>query len=136
MDIIRMARDLAKAIQQDERYQRLIKAGAANDKNEKLQSMIEEFNSLRQEINNELMKGSGKGQEKLASCDQKLKSLYGEIMETPEMAEYNAAKGELETLLNFIGQLMSAAANGEDPETFEVRESSCGGTCSSCGGCQ
>lgn len=135
MDIIRMARDLAKAIQQDERYQRLLRAGAANDKNEALQKKIEDFNNLRQEINAELMKGNDKDQEKLSVSDKKLRALYEEIMQTPEMAEYNVAKGELETLLNFIGQLMSAAVNGEDPETFEVQESSCGGSCSSCGGC-
>ena len=40
MDIIAMARELGKAIQQDERYKRIDAAKTANDKDEELQQLI------------------------------------------------------------------------------------------------
>lgn len=41
MDIIAMARELGKAIQQDERYKRIDAAKTANDKDEELQQLIQ-----------------------------------------------------------------------------------------------
>ena len=44
MDIITMARELGKLIQQDERYKRIDAAKKANDEDEKLQELIAKFN--------------------------------------------------------------------------------------------
>lgn len=51
--ILEMAKDLAYAIQQDERYIRTQMAQAAADEDEELQGMIGEFNLKRIAINNE-----------------------------------------------------------------------------------
>lgn len=54
MDIIAMARELGKAIQQDERYKRIDAAKTANDKDEELQQLIQKFNMKRSELSVEM----------------------------------------------------------------------------------
>ena len=44
MDVIEMARELGKAIQQDERYKRIDAAKKANDEDSQLQELIVKFN--------------------------------------------------------------------------------------------
>ena len=52
--ILEMAKDLAYAIQQDERYIRTQMAQVAADEDEELQGMIGEFNLARMDLNNEI----------------------------------------------------------------------------------
>ena len=51
MDVIATARQLGKAIQQDERYLRLMVAQQMNDSDEELQSLIGKFNLKRIDLN-------------------------------------------------------------------------------------
>ena len=51
MDIIEMARDLGRALQADEKYQRYVNATLENDKDQVLQDLIGKFNALRVDIN-------------------------------------------------------------------------------------
>lgn len=131
MDLIAMARSLGRALQQDERYLRLMAASEANDKNDVLQAEIERFNQMRVEIGTEVMKAD-KDQEKLARMDKEFKELYGQIMSSAGMVEYSQAKGELDELVSFVTQIITASASGQDPDT--VDPASCGGDCASCGG--
>ena len=48
MDAIKAARELGKAIQNDERYKAYIEAKKANDADDELQQLIGEFNLKRQ----------------------------------------------------------------------------------------
>ena len=68
MDIIEMARDLGRALQADEKYQRYVNATLENDKDQVLQDLIGKFNTLRVDINREISK-SEKDQEKIARLD-------------------------------------------------------------------
>ena len=124
MDIITMARELGKLIQQDERYKRIDAAKKANDEDEKLQELIAKFNLKRSELN----------PEKLNQLDKELKALYQEVMANPNMAEFNAAKAEVDGMMNFISTILYGSVNGEDPDTIEM-QASCGGNCSGCSGC-
>lgn len=45
MDIIEMARDLGRALQADEKYQRYVNATLENDKDQVLQDLIGKFNT-------------------------------------------------------------------------------------------
>ena len=60
--ILEMAKDLAYAIQQDERYIRTQMAQAAADEDEELQGLIGEFNLKRIAINNETTKEDKDGE--------------------------------------------------------------------------
>ena len=124
MDIITMARELGKLIQQDERYKRIDAAKKANDEDEKLQELIAKFNLKRSELSVE-MSQENKNPEK---------ALYQEVMANPNMAEFNAAKAEVDGMMNFISTILYGSVNGEDPDTIEM-QASCGGNCSGCSGC-
>ena len=134
MDIITMARELGKAIQQDETYTKYQAAQKAADEDKVLQDLIGEFNLRRIELSQEMNKvGDQKDQNKIDALDAQLREQFQKAMAHPTMAEYNICKQEMDAKMSFINQILSASVNGEDPDSVE--ESSCTGSCSSCGGC-
>ena len=136
MNVIEKARELGVLIQQDERYSAYYAAKEANDKDENLQDMINEFNMKRMQLNAEVSK-ENKNEERLSELDDAIKSLYGTIMANENMINYNKAKADMDSLLNQINMRITYSANGEDPLTCPCEEVnvSCGGDCSACGGC-
>ena len=57
-------------------------------------------------------------------------------MKNENMTKYNQAKNDMDALLNQINMIITYSANGEDPMTCPTEAaSSCGGSCSTCGGC-
>ena len=85
-------------------------------------------------INNEANKEE-RDDEKLQQLNNELRLLYGQIMQNDHMQAYNAAKQELDALLNRVSAIISQCADGADPDTADYEEHSCGGDCGSCGGC-
>jgi len=134
MDVVAKARELGKLIQEDERYAAYLKAKENNDKDMELQKLISEFEAKRYELNMEMTK-ENKDADKLKELDGVIKNLYGEIMVNPNMAEFNAAKNAMDGMLTEINNVITASANGEDPETCPSKPTGCSGSCSSCGGC-
>ena len=134
MDIINLAREIGKELQKDNRYINMQLAKQSSDEDQKLQDMIGEFNLKRMAINNETQKDE-QDQEKIQAFNQELRAVYTQIMENPNMIAYNSAKDELDALLKRVSAIIGQSADGEDPETTDLVESSCGGECSSCGGC-
>ena len=117
MDIIAMARELGKAIQQDQA----------------LQDLIVKFTMKRSELTTEMAQ-ENKDTDKLNTLDKELKEVYAEVMANENMAEFNAAKHEVDDMMNFISTILYGSVNGEDPDTIEMQVG-CGGNCASCGGC-
>ena len=135
MDAISMARELGKQIQADERYKAYHTARELNDKDEALQKLIADFNEKRMELGAEMAKPD-KDTDKLQKLDGEIKTLYGNIMKNENMTKYNQAKNDMDALLNQINMIITYSANGEDPMTCPSEApSSCGGSCSTCGGC-
>ena len=133
MDVIKAVRELGKAMQQDERYIRYAKARLNNDNDTKLQAAIGEFNIIRMELDREIS-SENKNDEKVKELNEKLRTVYGDIMASPAMVEYNTAKAELDIMVNEINTIISKALDGEDPETCDA-QAACTGSCSTCGGC-
>ncbi|MCI9576462.1 MAG: YlbF family regulator [Clostridiales bacterium] len=134
MDMIAMARELGKTIQQDERYLALQIARQNSDNDETLQDMIGEFNLKRMAINNEAGK-ENRDESKLQELNAELRHVYAEIMKNPNMTAYNQAKEALDAVLKRVNAIISLSVEGEDPETADLTEDTCGGSCSSCAGC-
>ena len=132
MDVIAQVRELGKAIQKDERFIRYAKARLENDNNEELQALIGEFNIIRMELDKQLS-GDEKEQGKVDELNVKLRDVYGKIMSSPAMVEYNTAKAELDQMVGEINTIISKCLDGEDPETCDAV--ACTGSCSTCGGC-
>lgn len=134
MDIISLAREIGKELQKDERYLNMQLAQQNTDNDQELQNLIGEFNLKRMAINNEAQKEL-QDQEKMQALNQELRAVYAQIMQNPNMIAYNKAKDELDALLKRVSAIITQSAEGADPETADYEESSCGGNCSSCGGC-
>jgi cell fate (sporulation/competence/biofilm development) regulator YlbF (YheA/YmcA/DUF963 family) len=133
MDVITKARELGKALQEDERYLNYKKYTEANDNDAELQKMINDFNLKRINLNSK-MRDKDNDPAEIATLNTEVKELYEKLMSNENMALFQAAKMEFDGLLSQIDTVINYCANGEDPDTCPT-ESSCGGSCSSCSGC-
>lgn len=131
--ILEMAKEMGHAIQQDERFVKMQMAQARADEDEALQALIGEFNLKRMAINAESAKGEEQDEEKLRALNVEIREVYAKVMANESMAAYNEAKTEMDKLTNAIGAILNMAAQGLNPDDYD--EHSCGGNCSSCGGC-
>jgi cell fate (sporulation/competence/biofilm development) regulator YlbF (YheA/YmcA/DUF963 family) len=132
MDIITLTRELGVAIQSDDRYTFFRDVKAAMDNDEALQQKIGDFNIARMNLDNELTKDE-KDEATLKELNNKIKSLYGEIMSDNNMKKYDDAKNALGGLITQINTIIDAAVNGEDPMTCDL--TNCTHDCSTCAGC-
>ena len=133
MDIIDQVRALALELQKDQRYLVLENARRMNDADEELQQQIGEFNLARIDLNNEVSKQE-KNAERITELNEKIQSIYTDVMNNESMQAYNEAKNEMDSLMQYINAILTTAVNGGDPMTVE-EPSSCGGDCSGCSGC-
>ena len=134
--ILDMTRELAEAMQQDERYIKMQMAQAAADEDEALQALIGEFNLKRIAVNAEATKDeSEKDGEKLRRLDEELRTVYAQVMANEHMKGYQVAKEAFDTVLNKMMRILTLASQGEDPYEADAEGSSCGGNCAACGGC-
>lgn len=135
MDVLNVARELAKALQESEAYIAMSKAREENDKNLDLQEKISNFNLKKIALNREPAK-EDRNSDKISTLDREIREAYQDIMNDPNMKAYSEAKGKVDELMKKIEFVLGMALNGADPETIEVPESTgCTGNCSSCAGC-
>ena len=111
MDCIDLFKRAAVALQTDSRYLVLDQTRKANDKDEELQNLIGEFNLARMDLNNEIGKNE-RDDARIAELNEKVNSLYGQIMGNEGMVAYNEAKRECENLVNYIDAIINTAMNG------------------------
>ncbi len=133
MDTISLARELGKAIQQEEAYIKLHQVQAQADADADLQNLIGQFNIKRLSINEEASKKE-RDQEKLTKLNTEMREVYSQIMSNENMVAYNTAKTEFDKIINRVNAIISQSAEGADPETADFDEN-CTGSCSTCGGC-
>lgn len=134
MDLIKMARDLGAAIQQDDRYHALMKANEVNDADEGLNNLIGEIQMIQMSYQNEAGKADIE-EEKLNAYDKRFNETYKKVMDNANMQSFQAARQDMDILMKHITGILTLCVRGEDPETCEPElEHNCGGECSSCGG--
>ena len=132
--LLELAKDLGHEIQRDPRFIRTQMAQAAADEDKALQDLIGEFNLKRMALNAEASKDDAEqDKDKVIQLNAELREVYAKVMANDSMAEYQAAKAELDTIINGIGAIINMAAQGLNPDDYD--EHQCGGNCSSCGGC-
>lgn len=134
-DAITMFKEAAAQLQKEAVYLALNHARELNDNDEALQTLIGEFNLARMDLNNELVKGEDKDQDKITTLNAKVGTLYNDIMANESMAAYNEAKEEMESTMNYVNAIINTAVNGGEPMTATEPEGGCSGSCSSCSGC-
>ena len=133
MDVITLARELGRAIQQEESYKKLHEVQAQADPDAELQALIGEFNLKRMNINQEASK-KDRDQEKLTTLNKEMREVYSKIMSNENMIAYNEAKEAFDKVANRVQAIVQQSIEGTDPEVADYTES-CSGSCSTCGGC-
>ncbi|MBR2590925.1 MAG: YlbF family regulator [Clostridia bacterium] len=133
-DVIKIARELGAALQEDERYKALMQARKVNDEDEALQNLIGEFNMIMLKAQQEAEK-EDKDEAKMQVYNQQYMDAYQKIMENENMRAYQAAQTELESVVNTVNGIIAMSLNGEDPMTCDPDAQNCTHDCSSCGGC-
>ena len=136
MDVIAKARELGAALQQDERYTKLMEAQKANEEDAALNELIARIQLVQMSFQHEAQK-EDKNEQKLQAYDKEFGEIYTQIMANPNMHAYEAARAEIDNLMNYITSIFALCLQGEDPATCEpkTQEHNCGGECSSCSGC-
>lgn len=134
MTVIEAARELGKAIQADERYAKLMAAKEANDKDDALNALIGKLNLIQMSYQ---VEAEGEAnEEKMNGYDKEFREVYTEVMLNENMKNYESARQDVDDMMNYVMQLLSMVVNGEDPATCDpAAQSSCSGSCSTCGGC-
>lgn len=134
VEIIELAREIGRKIQEDEKFVEMQVAKQKTDNDHELQNAINEFNLKKLSINNEASK-ENVDQEKLRELNEQLRSTYNFIVSNENMAIANEKKDQLDELVRRVTAIILQSANGEDPNTTDYQESECSGSCSSCSGC-
>lgn len=133
MDTIEMTRELGKLLQQEDSYKNMRAAESKADADTELQGLIKDFNIKRLSVNVETQKTEKDG-EKIAQLNKEMQKVYADIMANENMKAYNEAKQEFDKISGRVMTILQNCIAGEDPETTDF-DSSCTGSCSTCGGC-
>lgn len=133
-DVIELAKEIGRQLQQEESYLKLQIAKQQSDEDEALQAAIGEFNLKRMAINNEASKPD-RSDEKMQQLNAELRHAYAQIMSNENWIAYNEAKEAFDVIVNRVTAIIAQSAQGADPETADYTQSSCTGSCETCGGC-
>ncbi len=135
IDVIAIARELGKKLQQEDAYIKHSLARQAADEDKELQQLISRFSELRTQIAEDAAKqdeqNDVEGAKKRA---EEMRKVYARIMTNEHMMAYNDTKDDFDIIMKRITAIIQKASEGEDPETADYSPE-CTGSCASCGGC-
>ena len=134
MDVIKAARNLGTAMQEDERFIEYAKAKLALDNNQELQDLVGKFNLVRMNIER-LGEQEERDEDKFRKANLELREIYDSIMNNETMKAYNNAKLGVDKMMADVMAIIQMCSEGADPETCEIPEGGCTGSCSTCAGC-
>lgn len=134
MDVIEKAKELSMAISQNARCVRLQVAKAANEADMELQKQIGEFNLKKIMLSAEYKK-TPPNDAKVKAFEEELRNIYAGIMENAHMAEFNAAKKDMDEMLTHINGIIQVAISGEVDSGTCADNGGCQGSCEGCSGC-
>ncbi len=135
MDVVKCAKELAKAIQQSEEFVLMEEARKKSDSNIALQEKISNFNLKKIAYNHESTRESPDNN-KLEEIDKEVRNIYQAIMQEDDMINYSEAKAKVDVIMKKVEYVLAMALRGQNPDEIEVPETSgCTGSCSTCSGC-
>lgn len=135
MDVIKLTRELGAAIQQDERYLNFAKARQENENDAELNELMSQIQMVQMNYQMEASKEEPDS-DKMKEFEEKFNDVYTKFMDNDKMKVYEAARAEIDNMMNYVMQILGLCVNGADPATCEPEtEHNCGGSCSSCSGC-
>lgn len=137
MNVIELTRQLGAAIQKDERYLAFAAAKEANEKDEDLNALMGEIQMIQMNYQMEASKETPDSA-KMQEFEAEFNAKYEAFMANENMQKYDEARAQVDSMMNYIMQILGLCVNGADPATCEPEqqhEHSCDGSCSSCSGC-
>jgi cell fate (sporulation/competence/biofilm development) regulator YlbF (YheA/YmcA/DUF963 family) len=111
-DLLEMAKQLGRALQQDERYLAFRKASEENDGDAELQNLIAQFNQKRLDLGNE-EDAPEQDADRVRALGEEVSTMYSQIMSNGSMRKYQAARAEFEQLLDGINRVIAMSAVAE-----------------------
>ena len=123
MEINKLARELGKAIQKDERYLKLQKCIDENEADTALNERMAKIQLLQAAYQKE-SEGEG-NEEKLQQFEKEFNQLYAEIMQNENMKNYEKSRAEIDEMMNYVIEILTLCVNGEDPDTCEPQMHDC-----------
>ena len=136
MDIIKMTRELAKAVIADEIYVKYKTAKAGVDEDGVLGAKLRELEDVRA-LYYSAQEGDEPDPAAAHAAEARFGELYEDIMLDEKMKAYNFARSELDELMSRVVGILNMSVNGADPDTCEpdLVPGGCSGECGGCGGC-
>ncbi len=123
--IMELTHQLGAELAKNEAVVKLQSAAEVQENDLELQKALMEFENLRNELVKKSSEGDNEAAEKLTN---ELTALQAKILEMDSMKEFYIARDSVDALMNEIYGVLNFYITGEELH-------SCGGNCSSCGGC-
>ena len=126
-EIIEKAKELGALLQSSEQVQKYNAAKVAYEQDDEAQKLIKEFNLHRMTMMT-LSSGEDADEARIAEVEERIKAVYGKIMECESMKTMQEAGKAVEEMMGQVNGVLSFYITGEEPQ-------SCTHDCSTCGGC-
>ena len=130
-EVIRLTRELGKAIQKDERYLNYVEARKANEADDELNSLIAKINLIQASYQQEASREDS-SESKMKAYDEEFRQVYAQIMMNKTMQNFESVRKEVDDMMNYLTGILALCVNGEDPDTCEPQPAGCSGSCESC----
>ena len=127
--IIEKATALGEVIRDSEAMKNYTLKEIAYESSEQAQILTAEYSELRASLAEEAKREDITPME-MIEIRKKMAAKYEEVSKCPEIAEYMAAKQQVEEILAKVDAIIKYFVTGE-----KEQEGSCSGNCGSCGGC-
>ena len=102
MDMIEMAREIGRTLQQDERYIRATNDSQLVNASEELKQMISDFDDVRAKMEFEMAQAKGQMNDTIMDLDEQMHTHYDRIYSHPLMVNYEASRKELKDQITAI----------------------------------
>ena len=130
-EVIKLTRELGKAIQKDERYLNYVEARKANEADDELNSLIAKINLIQASYQQEASREDS-SESKMKAYDEEFRQVYAQIMMNKTMQNFESVRKEVDDMMNYLTGILALCVNGEDPDTCEPQPAGCSGSCESC----
>lgn len=127
MEVFEKARELGEAIVNSAEYKALKLAEARQEQDEEAARLLQEYNALRRDLNEELNKGDV-GAERMNEIRDAVSEAYEKAASNEAIADYINAQRAFQAIIDQMNAILSYHITGQLP-------GGCGGSCSTCGGC-
>ena len=125
MEIFELAKLLGEAIKKDSRLVEFEDAKKAYENDADLKSALEEYDVQQQALQSEMMKEE-KDSYTIDAINERINTLYHEIVTNPSFLRLNQLQLEVNELMNEVNNTITCAITGEDPK------SACTHNCATC----